>query len=141
QLSKDEIVSREAYAHTGWRRVDGGWIYLHGAGAIGANGAEPSIEGQLQGIRGVSLPDPPEGQDRVACIQASLRILDLAPYQLTVPVLAGVYRALLGEVDFSEHVVGPTGVFKSELSALAQQHWGAGLDRRHLPGSWSSTDN
>ena len=27
------------------------------------------------------------------------------------------------------------------MAALAQQHWGAGLDARHLPGSWSSTGN
>ena len=38
-------------------------------------------------------------------------------------------------------MVGPSGCFKTELAALAQQHWGAGLDSRHLPGSWSSTAN
>ena len=36
---------------------------------------------------------------------------------------------------------GATGVFKTELSALAVQHYGAGLDARHLPGSWRSTAN
>ncbi len=30
---------------------------------------------------------------------------------------------------------------KSELSALVQQHWGAGLTARNLPGSWSGTGN
>ena len=33
------------------------------------------------------------------------------------------------------------GTFKTELAALAQQHYGAGLDARHLPGSWSSMGN
>src|SRR6185436_13476176 len=27
------------------------------------------------------------------------------------------------------------------LAALAQQHYGAGMDSRHLPASWSSTGN
>src|SRR5262249_6141580 len=36
---------------------------------------------------------------------------------------------------------GPTGQGKTELAALAQQHYGAGLDARHLPGSWASTGN
>src|SRR6185503_10786184 len=46
-----------------------------------------------------------------------------------------------GSCDFGLQVTGPTGVFKSELAALAQQHFGAGLDARHFPGSWSSTGN
>jgi len=33
------------------------------------------------------------------------------------------------------------GSVKSELAALVQQHYGPGLDARHLPGSWRSTDN
>jgi hypothetical protein len=39
------------------------------------------------------------------------------------------------------HLVGPSGCFKTELAACAQQHYGDGLDSRHLPGSWSSTAN
>ncbi|HZA24736.1 MAG TPA: hypothetical protein VFA32_19420, partial [Dehalococcoidia bacterium] len=37
--------------------------------------------------------------------------------------------------------MGHTGAGKTELAALALQHFGAGLDARHLPGSWLSTDN
>jgi len=38
-------------------------------------------------------------------------------------------------------LVGETGAFKSELAALHQQHFGLGMDRLHLPASWSSTPN
>lgn len=38
-------------------------------------------------------------------------------------------------------MAGAFGVFRTELAALAQQHFGPGLDARHLPGSWSSTAN
>ena len=36
---------------------------------------------------------------------------------------------------------GNTGEGKSELLALVQQHYGAGMDRTHLPANWSSTGN
>jgi hypothetical protein len=58
-----------------------------------------------------------------------------------VPLLGAAFRAPLGTADCSIHLAGPTGAGKSELAALAQQHFGAGLDARHLPGSWASTGN
>src|SRR5262249_49296200 len=47
----------------------------------------------------------------------------------------------LGETDFAVHLAGETGAFKSEVAALHQQHFGAAMDRLHLPGTWSSTGN
>lgn len=61
--------------------------------------------------------------------------------RLTAPGLAAVYRAVLGEVDFSVHIVGASGVFKSEFASLLQRHFGCGFDREHLPMNWSSTAN
>ena len=57
------------------------------------------------------------------------------------PILAAVYRAPLGTSDFSVFLAGPTGVFKSEVAALAEQHFGSGMDARHLPANWASTGN
>jgi len=48
---------------------------------------------------------------------------------------------VLGPADFSEHIFGPTGTFKTCMAALAMQHFGAGFDSCHLPGAWSSTAN
>src|SRR5207247_477820 len=42
---------------------------------------------------------------------------------------------------FTLQLTGETGVGKSELAALIQQHFGPSLDSRHLPGSWLSTEN
>jgi hypothetical protein len=56
-------------------------------------------------------------------------------------MLAAVYRAVLGGTDFAIHVTGGTGQFKTELAAICQQHFGPGMDARHLPASWSSTGN
>jgi hypothetical protein len=74
-------------------------------------------------------------------VRASLDFLDVAPDRITVPLLAGVAREPLGDIDLSEFLHGRTGVFKSELAALAQQHFGPGLDAQHLPANWSSTAN
>jgi hypothetical protein len=67
--------------------------------------------------------------------------LDVAGAAAVFPLYCAVWRAPLAGCDSGQHLVGPTGSGKSELAALAQQHYGAGLDARHLPGNWSSTDN
>jgi hypothetical protein len=65
----------------------------------------------------------------------------VAPYSRTLPIYASVWRALLGDSDFSVHATGPTGTFKTSVCALAMQHYGAGFDALHVPGAWSSTAN
>ena len=133
---------RVEYRHTGWRKIGGAWHYLHAGGAIGPGGEAAEVAVSLpDALRAFALPPPGEEGDPAAAVRSSLRLLDLAPDRMTFPLLAAVYRAALGECDFALHLVGPTGVFKSELAALCQQHYGAGLDARHLPGGWASTGN
>lgn len=143
ELLSRERTRRTVYTHTGWRQISGGWHYMHAGGAIGAAGPADAVEVSLpEPLAGFELPAPPEGQELVAAVRASLGMLaGLAADPIAFPLFAAVYRAALGDCDFSGHLVGPTGVFKSELTALCQQHYGHGLDARHLPGSWSSTGN
>jgi hypothetical protein len=141
-LSRD-IAGRTVFAHVGWREVDGRPVYLHAAGAIGAGGPVAEIETDLvgAGLGGFALPDPPQGEALWDAVRASLRTLTIAPLRVTAPLFAATWRAPLAVADFSLHLVGPTGAGKSELAAVAQQHFGADMDSRHLPGSWSSTGN
>jgi len=142
QILSEDVPERVIYAHTGWREHEGGWAYLHAGGAIGARGAVPNVEVALPGdLARITLPEPPTGEALIAAIRASLNVASVAPEALTLPLLAATYRAALGGTDFSLFLVGPTGIGKSELAALAQQHYGATLDARHLPASWSSTAN
>jgi hypothetical protein len=142
QLLSGDVPRRTVYTHTGWRDVDGRWVYLHAGGAIGGDGPAPDIAVSLpEALTGYVLPDPPSGAGLAEAVRASLRILDLAPDRIMVPLLGAAYRAVLGPADCSLHLAGPTGAGKTELLALAQQHYGAVLDARHLPGSWSSTGN
>ncbi len=71
----------------------------------------------------------------------SLQLLDLASPQISYPAYCSIARAVLGTSDVSLHFSGGTGNFKSELAALHQQHFGSGLTRLNLPGSWTSTSN
>lgn len=135
--------ARTVYTHTGWREVDGKWVYLHGGGAIGADGPVAGLEVELPAAMArYVLPDPSDVQAVRAAVRASLGLLDrLAPDAVVMPLLAAAYRAPLGACDFGVHLFGETGTFKSELAALVQQHYGAGMTARNLPANWSSTAN
>lgn len=143
QLLSGEVPERTVYTHLGWREIGGEWVYLHGTGAIGPVGpVDEGVETRLEGaLARYVLPDPPTGIAVQAAVRASLRLLEVAPDRVSVPLLAATYRVVLGATDLSAHLVGPTGVLKTELAALVQQHFGAAMDSRNLPGSWSSTGN
>ena len=142
QFISEDAPEHRTFTHTGWREIDGQWAYLHANGAIGTLGTLSNIEVRLADpLSRYALPDPPDGAELIEVVRASLQFLDVAPDQITFPIYGAVFRAALGSADFSLHLGGPTGAGKSELVALAQQHYGATLDARHLPGSWSSTGN
>src|SRR4030095_7634076 len=137
QVLSGEVPRRDVFTHLGWRCVGDTWCYLHAGGAVGPNGPLAGINvAPPSGCARYFLPEMPQGDALLQAVQASFRSLGLARYRITVPLLAAVPRAVLGSADFSIHIAGQTGVFKSELAALVQQHFGAGMDARHLPDSW-----
>ncbi len=87
------------------------------------------------------LPSLTTKEELQKAVRASVKLLDLAPDTLTVPLFAGIWRVAAGGTDFSQFLIGPSGTFKTALAALIQQHWGAELDAQHLPAGWSSTAN
>jgi hypothetical protein len=144
QLLSTGVRQRTVYEHVGWRELGSDWVYLHANGAIGADGPVPGIEVALTGeLTKLALPDSPTGVDLTTAVRASLGIVDgrLAPDQITIPLLALTFRAPLGSIDFGAFIFGRTGVYKSELAALSQMHYGAGLTSRHFPANWSFTVN
>ena len=129
---------RRLYTHTGWRRMPGGeWVYLTASGAVGREGFEVDL-GRLERYRLPAIPD----KARMGT-QASLDLLGLAPWSLTVPLLGSVYRAVLGGLlpcDYSLWLEGPHANYKSSLAALFLCHWGD-FTKLTLPENWSSSDN
>jgi hypothetical protein len=130
------------YTHTGWRNVDGRWVYLHAGGAISAAGSLSDVNVRLLGAlsRYELLPSTSQSALKDA-VKASLRLVELGPPSISFPLLAATVRAVFGDADFSLHLAGETGTFKSELAALHQQFFGTSMTRLHFPAAWSSTGN
>lgn len=145
QTLSTDVRRRQVYGHGGWRRIGGVWHYLHGGGAIGPDGPVAGVEVQLgERLAQVRLPDPPGGEALADAVRASLAVLEVAPDAVAAPLLGAVYRAPLCEVlaaDSALWLEGQTGTLKSEISAIAQAHYGAGFTRIALPANWECTAN
>ena len=106
KLSRD-IVERSVYAHLGWRKINGQWMYLHADGAIGVEGPADGIEVQVStALAHFCLPTPLDGEAAILPIRKVLRLLTVAPKSITVPGFAAVFRAPLGNTRFSLHYAG-----------------------------------
>ncbi len=80
------------------------------------------------------LPGKSQGGESV---RQSLNLSEFIP----CPLRSAAYRAPLNEFlknDVSVFVAGSTGIFKSELTALVQAHFGSDFNGRNLPDSWRS---
>lgn len=142
QLLSDNIRRKCIYTHTGWREIEGQWVYLHGDGAIGADGFVANLEtSPPDSLASYRLPSPPEVEDLRSAIRASLAMLDLVPETVSWPLYCLPWCAVLDVGRFTCHLVGNTGTGKSQLAALSQQCFGSEMDATHLPGSWASTSN
>jgi hypothetical protein len=143
QILSQTVRKRFIYAHTGWRDVDGEHVYLHAGGALGAKGPVAGIEVRLpEELQRYVLPHDDVDKGKLkAAVQASLELRKLAPDNMMVPLIAAPYRAVLGGADYSHFLSGPTGLHKTGVAAVIQQHVGAGMTERAPPANWSSTAN
>ena len=126
----------DVYAHTGWRQLGEDLVFLHGGGAVGGNGITVELPDQLGRYR---LPNSIE--DLAEAVRLSLRCLELAPPEVTFPLLAAVYRAPTMSMLYANATLwihGRSGAFKSSLAALFLCHFGA-FDHANLPATWSDT--
>jgi hypothetical protein len=103
-------------------------------GPIGSEGPLTGIEVSLGDGRlgDYSLPTPPSGDDLVRAICASLRFLELAPLPITVPLLRRSTAPPSGEAapwTSPWPWSAPPGTQKTELTAMAQAHYGGRLQR------------
>ncbi len=129
---------RRVFTHTGWREIAGEWVFLTASGAVGRDDFEVDLGSELPRYR-----LPREAQNPVEAMRMSLKLLRVAPFRVTVPLWAAVFRAPLASAypaDLSLWIEGQTGSLKSTLAAIFLSHFGD-FDRLHLPGVWSSTAN
>ena len=130
---------RTVYSHMGWRNIDGRWCYLYNGGAIGADGVDVELEGNLSAY---ALP-PVKAPDAV---QTSADYLKVGALHVTAPLLATMYLTPLcafckGERPaFIPFVAGVTGTRKTTISALAMSHFGS-FGNKQLTASFADTAN
>ena len=133
---------RTVYSHTGWRRVNGKWCYLYNGGAIGTDGLDVELEGNLSAY---ALPDT-SGLPLVEVVQTSADFLNVGALRVTAPLLLAMYLAPLCEFArgdrpaFIPFVVGATGTRKTTVSALALSHFG-NFGNKQLTASFADTAN
>jgi DNA polymerase-1 len=133
-----KAVQHRVYIHNGWREIAGAWVYLTASGALGRNDIEVDLGPDL-----ARYQLPYQVENPVAAMQASLRLLHVAPMTVTVPLWAATYRAPLASIlpiDLSIFLEGMTGALKSSLVAVFLSHYGT-FDHLNLPGTWSATAN
>src|ERR1039458_919802 len=133
-------------ANRSWRTISVPRIWYRNACAGSADSAAAAFSLAVvvpfpPGSGHLLLQVPPQADELARAIQASLDLLRAAPDRVSFPLLAAVYRAALGGVSFSVFLSGPSGVFKSALAALCQQHFGAAMEASRLPANFASTGN
>ena len=140
-----DVERRTLYTQTGWRKIGGAWVYLHGGGGLGATGPVVGIETDLGDYARYALPDPSKtAQERLQAAQASSGYLNLASLEITLPILACAFLAPLAQalkVDFTLWLEAPSQSQKSSLAAVALAHFGATIDRASLTANWTATAN
>ena len=141
----DKHEKRHIFTHTGWRKIDGKWVYLHGGGGIDESGLRTDVLVEIgrecPPLRAFVLPAPIVGPELIDVIHVELQFLELGPLTVSGPVWSAIWRLVIDWVDFSLHIDGETGTFKTELATLAMQHFGADFNSRALPASWHNTAN
>ncbi len=142
KAAKKEIV----FCHTGWRRVGGKWAYFHAGGAVGADGLQVDLsEGGLV-LGRYRLPEV--APDAKEAARGALAVLDVAPREVTLPLLAMVFLAPLHDIlrrancepSFVLWLYGHTGQRKSSLAALFLSFFG-NFSRDTLPANFKDTRN
>lgn len=142
--ARSDPERRTVYTHTGWRELDGRHVYLSASGALGAAGLDATVTVDLGTLAGYALPNPAETDETALreAIRTELDLLEVASDTVMVPALAATWRAPLPlPPDTGGWMLGPTGSYKTAVTALCQQHYGPAMDAQHLPGHWTGTGN
>ena len=132
QTGSNGVEVRRHYAHTGWREIEGDFVYLHTGGSIG--GKEGISVRLSRGLDRYALPglptSTPESDDKLKeALAASLSFLDIGDRSVMLPLFCLVYLAPLTTLlnplpNFSEYLYGESGTFKTTIALLALSHFG-----------------
>ena len=147
-ISKDDIITRDVYAHTGFKRIKGKLTYLYHNGYVGDLG-DTNIEVDLSDdkLEQYQFTDKAD-IDMKEALATSFSILELADYKISIPLLATTYLAPLTTIfqeeginaDYILWIQGKSGTRKSSLTAVLLSHYG-NFSRNNFPCSFRDTLN
>ena len=131
------------YTHTGWRKVQGKWVYLYEGGAIGADDISVKLE---HGLERYSLNGGKDIKIRDGAM-ATWQMRNVMSGHVFVPLIGMIFLAPLREFlndvgatpDVGLYLRGATGSGKTVSSALALSHFGDFRYNLPLPGSFHDT--
>jgi hypothetical protein len=148
---RDGVRSVVEHTSLGWVRHENQWFYLHGGGAVGANGDSDEVRVEIPAALGAyRLPSLSTDQKVVRkSVEAHLRIWELAKEfrpggRGAAAIIATLpSRAVLSPFDASVHFGGPSGNRKTSTARLAYQHFSViAKGRNHpMPAGWRDTVN
>jgi hypothetical protein len=137
---------RLTHVLTGWVSHEGKNFFLTNSGAIGKDGLDNTYRThwEIGGPRDYSLTPTKNIDDLRDAYLQTLKTLDVASRNITIPLFASAFRAVLVHflpVDFCIGLIGVTGSMKSTLAGLFLSFFGPKFNYNHLPGSFRSTLN
>ena len=132
------VQHRTVFEHTGWRMIDGRWVFLHGGGAVGADDLSVELEGALSAY---SLPY------QSGDMRPTLELLEVLPREVAIPLLGHTFLAPLCEFLSRAgcpplcilFLAGASGAKKSTAAALALAHYGRDFSASRLPANFHDT--
>ncbi|AIW42390.1 bifunctional DNA primase/polymerase [Paenibacillus polymyxa] len=142
QSTASAAINERIFTHLGWIKLDDQWTYLHAGGALDVSNVKVELEPRLQNYqltgRNITSKD---------AMEASLKLLDIAPHRVTLVLWALTFlsplcewlRWLGIEPKFLVWLHGYTGSRKTTLAKLFLCHFGNLLE--HPPASFKDTAN
>jgi len=134
------MADRHTLTHTGWTVVNGQRIFLHAGGAIGSSQVSVKLPRYLSNYH---FPAD-DAIDPVMAMRESIKLLDVAPARVSMPIWAAMYLGPLSEIIapvFTVNVEGGSGSLKSSYSAVMLNHYGAKFHEYAMPADWLATPN
>lgn len=134
---------KTVFTHTGWRKINDKWCFLHAGGAIGAENVEVRLEGNLNRYK-----FPENAIEKSECDNAFRSVFNAADKRTVLPFIAQVFLTPLNEFlrqgghepAFVLNYVGRTQSRKSTLAALMLSFFGS-FTAASLPANFKDTAN
>lgn len=146
QILGKNIKTERQYTHTGWRKIDNQWVFLHAGGAIGNRNVTVDLSEGGYSLQRYSISR--DDVDLSKAVGATFSLLEIGPSEIIYPLLAATFLSPLCELmqqvsvspDFTLFLVGRTQSGKSSLAALFLSFFG-NFDKMNFPANYKQTAN